>query len=161
MFSIPPDIVCSHCHSPDPAFVFLPVSGRGSLRSWTVVRQSFLPGFDDDLPFVLADVELEEQADLRMIGRLLDGPDAALHIGDRVTVAFEDLPAGFSIPAFELVAQSERGEPGIPASSERGPSGPARSAESGVAQSERGEPGIPASSERGPSGPARSAESGV
>lgn len=106
-FSIPPDIVCSHCHSPDPAFVFEPVSGRGSLRSWTIVRQSFLPGFDDDLPFVLADVELEEQAELRMIGRLLDGPDAALHIGDRVTVAFEDLPSGFSIPAFEL---SERGD---------------------------------------------------
>ena len=41
------------------------------------MRQSFLPGFDDDLPFVLVDVELEEQADLRMIGRLLDGPDAA------------------------------------------------------------------------------------
>ena len=102
MFSIPPDIVCSHCHSPDPGFAFEPVSGRGSLRAWTIVRQSFLPGFDDDLPFVLADVELDEQADLRMIGRLLDGPDVALHIGDRVAVAFEDLPSGFSIPAFVL-----------------------------------------------------------
>ncbi len=101
-FSIPPDIVCSHCHRSDPEFVFEPVSGRGTLRSWTVVRQSFLPGFDDDLPFVLADVELEEQADLRMIARLLDGPDVALHVGDRVAVAFEDLPSGFSIPAFEL-----------------------------------------------------------
>ena len=56
----------------------------GVVRSWTVVRQSFLPGFDDDVPFVLVDVELEEQADLRIIGRLLDGPDAALHLGDRV-----------------------------------------------------------------------------
>lgn len=102
MFSIPPDIVCPHCHNPDPAFVFEPVSGRGSLRSWTTVRQSFLPGFDDDLPFVLVDVELDEQADLRMIGRLLDGPDVALRIGDRVAVAFEDLPSGFAIPAFVL-----------------------------------------------------------
>ena len=120
MFSIPPDIVCSHCHSPDPGFAFEPVSGRGSLRAWTIVRQSFLPGFDDDLPFVLADVALDEQADLRMIGRLLDGPDVALHIGDRVAVAFEDLPSGFSIPAFVLERLSVPGEPGIPASSERG-----------------------------------------
>ena len=32
------------------------MSGRGVVRSWTVVRQSFLPGFD--VPFVLVDVEL-------------------------------------------------------------------------------------------------------
>ena len=98
MFSIPPDIVCSHCHRRDPAFVFEPVSGRGSLRSWTVVRQSFLPGFDDDLPFVLADVELDEQADLRMIGRLLDGPDVALHIGDRVRGRVRGSPVGLLDP---------------------------------------------------------------
>ncbi len=54
--------------------MFEPVSGRGFVRSWTVVRQSFLPGFEDDLPFVLVDVELEEQPDLRMIGRLPTGP---------------------------------------------------------------------------------------
>jgi uncharacterized OB-fold protein len=101
-FTIPIDVVCPHCHSTDPRFAFEPVSGRGSLRSWTTVRQSFLPGFDDDLPFVLADVELEEQADLRMIGRLLDGPDVPLHLGDRVTAAFEDLAPGVAIPAFAL-----------------------------------------------------------
>ena len=79
---------------------FTPVSGRGVVRSWTVVRQSFLPGFD--VPFVLVDVELSEQADLRLIGRLLDGVDAELHLGDEVRVAFEDLAAGIAVPAFEL-----------------------------------------------------------
>jgi uncharacterized protein len=59
-FTVPPDVVCPHCHSADPAFEFTPVSGRGAVRSWTVVRQAFLPGFDADLPFVLVDVELVE-----------------------------------------------------------------------------------------------------
>ena len=76
------------------------MSGRGVVRSWTVVRQSFLPGFD--VPFVLVDVELSEQAGLRLIGRLLDGVDAELHLGDEVRVAFEDLATGISVPAFEL-----------------------------------------------------------
>ena len=58
---IPPDVVCPHCGSTDPDFAFAPVSGRGMVRSWTVMRQSFLPGFDADLPFVLVDVELDEQ----------------------------------------------------------------------------------------------------
>jgi hypothetical protein len=66
------------------------------------VRQSFLPGFDDDVPFVLADVELDEQADLRMIGRLLDGPDARLAVGGRVRAVFEDIGPGIAVPAFSL-----------------------------------------------------------
>jgi len=51
---------------------------------------------------VLVDVELEEQADLRTIGRLLASPDARLAIGTRVVVAFEDLAPGTSVPAFAL-----------------------------------------------------------
>jgi hypothetical protein len=101
-FVMPPDIVCSHCHSTEPDFTFVPVSGRGVVRSWTVMHQSFVPGFDDLVPFVLVDVELEDQADLRTIGRLLDGPDADLAVGARVAVAFEDLAPGISVPAFAL-----------------------------------------------------------
>ncbi|OSC22225.1 MULTISPECIES: Zn-ribbon domain-containing OB-fold protein [Mycobacterium avium complex (MAC)] len=104
-FSMPPDVACPHCHATDPGFGFTPVSGRGVVRSWTVVRQAFLPGFDADLPFVLVDVELAEQAELRLIGRLLDGPkvlDAGLHVGHPVAVAFEDLAPGVAVPAFEL-----------------------------------------------------------
>jgi len=101
-FTIPPDVVCPHCHTSDPRFEFTPVSGRGTVRSWTVVRQALLPGFDDDLPFVLVDVELVEQADLRLIGRLLDGVGADLHVGDAVVVGFEDLAPGVAVPAFEL-----------------------------------------------------------
>jgi uncharacterized OB-fold protein len=101
-FSIPPDVVCQHCHHGDPEFAFVPVSGRGAIRSWTVVRQSFLPGFADDVPYVLVDVELDEQTDLRMIGRLVDGPDVSLHLGDRVVAAFEDIAPGVAVPAFAL-----------------------------------------------------------
>ena len=104
-FTMPPDVVCPHCHASDPGFEFTPVSGRGSVRSWTVVRQALLPGFDDDLPFVLVDVELVEQADLRLIGRLLDGPGAlgaGLYVDAAVAVTFEDLAPGVAIPAFEL-----------------------------------------------------------
>lgn len=101
-WSIPVDVTCDRCGSTDPGYRFEPVSGRGAIRSWTVIHQSFLPGFDADVPFVLVDVELDEQPDLRMIGRLLDGFDVPLHIGDRVAVAFEDLAPGSVVPAFVL-----------------------------------------------------------
>jgi uncharacterized OB-fold protein len=102
MFTMPPDITCPHCQSPDPQFVFEPVSGNGSIRTWTVMRESFVPGFDGLLPFVLVDVELDEQPQLRLIGRLLDGPGAPLRIGDRVHLAWEDVAPGISLYAFEL-----------------------------------------------------------
>ena len=100
----PPDAVCPHCGSTDPAFAFTPVDGSGSVRSWTVMRQSFLPGFD--VPFVLVDVELSAQADLRLIGRLVDGPDAPLRLGAPVRLVFEDLAPGVAVPAFTLEAVS-------------------------------------------------------
>ncbi|ADP82137.1 Zn-ribbon domain-containing OB-fold protein [Pseudofrankia inefficax] len=105
-FVIPPDPVCPACGSSDPGFAFEAVSGSGVVRSWTVVRQSFLPGFAGDVPFVLVDVELAEQAELRLIGRLLDGPGAGLRLGAGVAAAFEDVAPGVAIPAFRLVEAS-------------------------------------------------------
>jgi uncharacterized OB-fold protein len=100
MLAHPPDTVCPHCGSTDPEFAFTPVSGRGTVRSWTVVRRAFLAGFD--VPFLLVDVELVEQADLRLIGRLVDGPDTVLQVGNAVRTVFEDIAPGVAVPAFTL-----------------------------------------------------------
>jgi hypothetical protein len=99
-FALPPEISCPNCHSLDPRFAFEPVSGRGTVRSWTIVRQSFLSGFD--VPFMLVDIELDDQPHIRMIGRLLDGVDAPVRLGAAVTVAFEDLAPDMAVPAFRL-----------------------------------------------------------
>ncbi|RDH77336.1 hypothetical protein DVS77_17295 [Mycolicibacterium moriokaense] len=104
IMTVPPDVVCTACGSTDPRYEFTPVSGNGVVRSWTVVRKSFLPGFD--VPFVLVDVELVEQADLRVVGRLLGVDAARLHLGAEVAVAFEDLTDDIAVPAFELVVRT-------------------------------------------------------
>jgi uncharacterized OB-fold protein len=98
----PPDVVCDACGSTSPRFTATPVDGRGIVRSWTVVRQSFLPGFADLVPFVLVDVELTAQPDVRLVGRLLDGVDAPLQAGAAVRVAFEQVRPDVAVPAFEL-----------------------------------------------------------
>ncbi len=99
-FSHPPETVCPRCGSGEAPLEFVPVDGSGRIRSWTVVRQSFLPGFE--VPFVLVDVELSAQADLRLIGRLVDGPEAPLRLGLPVRLAFEDLAPEVAVPAFAL-----------------------------------------------------------
>jgi len=105
-FSHPPDLVCPHCMATDSELVFTPVDGSGTVRSWTVMRQSFLPAFEDEVPFVLVDVELSVQPDLRLIGRLVDGPEAPLRLGAAVRLVFEDVAPGVSVPAFTLEDQA-------------------------------------------------------
>jgi len=98
--TLPPDLTCPHCNSTEPDFAFVPVEGTGRVRTWTVIRRSFLAGFEN--PFVLVDVELDGHADMRLVARLLDGAEAPLSLGARVRVEFEDLAPGVAVPAFRL-----------------------------------------------------------
>jgi uncharacterized OB-fold protein len=82
----------------------VPSAGTGTLRSWTIVRQAFLPGFDT--PFVLVDVELDDQADLRVIARLVGSDGGGLRTGARVETVFEDVGQGRAVPAFRLAAST-------------------------------------------------------
>jgi uncharacterized protein len=79
------------------------VSGHGTIRTWTVVRTAFLPGFAPDVPYVVATVELDAQPGLYVTARLVDGADAALAPGTAVDTVFEDPAAGVSLPMFRLV----------------------------------------------------------
>lgn len=105
-YSIPPDMVCRSCSNTDRPFEYQTVSGNGAVRSWTIIRMAFLPGFRDDVPYVIVDVELDEQPELRMLGRLTDGVNAPLTVGSRVHVSFDTIADGVSVPAFTLQAAS-------------------------------------------------------
>ncbi len=69
------------------------------------MRQSFLPGFDDDLPFVLVDVALDEprrpaaHRPARRRSRRRRSSSATA-----VDVVFEQLADGVAVPAFALAA---------------------------------------------------------
>ncbi len=101
-YSHPPDVVCPKCRGLEPSFKFEPVSGRGRIKSWIVMQDAFLPGFVDDLPFVIAIVELEEQEGLRLVTRLVNSSDANVKIGAPVSVVFEDITPAITLPQFKL-----------------------------------------------------------
>ena len=96
-FTHPPTVLCPRCQSTDPQWTFDEVSGAGEVCSWTLLHQSFVPGFDDVLPLVLVDVRLDGTDDVRLVGRLVDGAGAPLHQGARVDLTFDD-----GVPAFTL-----------------------------------------------------------
>lgn len=105
----PPAPVCPNCHHTEPGFTFEPAAPTGTVRSWTVLRQPFLPGFVDDLPILLVDAAIDDTlhadgTEVRLIGRLLDGVDVPIALGAAVVVDFEQLGDGVAVPAFRLAS---------------------------------------------------------
>ena len=104
----PPTGLCQGCCAAQPKFEFRPVSGQGTLVSWTIMRDSFIPSFRNDIPFAIGLIELREQKGLRLIARLLDGPHARYRVGDAVEVVFEDITPEASLPQFRLASAGQR-----------------------------------------------------
>lgn len=80
----PPLPLCPHCRTPTMAPAA--VSGRGTVKTFTVNRQQWLPGLTGD--FVFAAVELAEQAELYVFSNILAPPET-LRAGLPVKVCFE------------------------------------------------------------------------
>jgi uncharacterized OB-fold protein len=83
---------CSGALSPEP------VSGRGTLFTFTVNEQQFHP--DVPPPYVIAIVELAEQQDLRVVTNLVNCADDDLRCGLPVRVLFEQ-HGEIHVPLFE------------------------------------------------------------
>jgi uncharacterized protein len=64
-----------------------PVSGRGSVFTYTVNHQPFNPAVP--VPYVIAIVELEEQSDLRIATNIVDCEPDSVHVGLPVDARFE------------------------------------------------------------------------
>ncbi len=102
-FAHPPVVVCPRCLSVKAAFTFVPVDGQGRLATWTVMRDAFLPGFKEDIPWIIAEAELDEPAGVRLLARLQADVDTPLAIGLPVETVFEDVAPGVALPVLKLV----------------------------------------------------------
>jgi len=90
-FFHPPGPACWRCRSSNVAPE--PVSGRGTVATYTVNRQPWIPGFEP--PYIVAMVELDDEPDVRLITNVVGVSEQDIQIGMAVEVFFEDW-TGFS-----------------------------------------------------------------
>ena len=76
-------------------------SGKGTVYSFSVNHRAPHPGFADEIPFVLAIVELEEGP--RMMTNIVECNPDSVKIGMAVEVTFEDVTEEVTLPKFKLV----------------------------------------------------------
>lgn len=98
LLQYPPDVACRSCQSTDLRPT--EVSGRATLYSYAVVERPFHAGFVDEVPYVVALVELEEQAGLRLLNNILDARPEELEVGMALEVTFERRRGDVVLPQF-------------------------------------------------------------
>lgn len=90
-----PNTWCTACFG--RALSWHPVSGRGSVYTYSVVHYPPFEAFAAEVPYVLATVELEEGP--HMMTNIVGCHHEAVHVGMRVQICFEDRN-GFLVPQF-------------------------------------------------------------
>ena len=92
----PPAFLCPHCL--DQNFEWVEISGRGRIYTFAVYHTAFHPGFKEEVPYVVAVVELAEGA--RMMTNVVDCDPNDVWCGMPVEVTWRDADGRFSIPVF-------------------------------------------------------------
>ena len=88
-----PRALCTRCGETPQWEV---ASGRGSVHTFTIVRQNGAKPFRDELPYVVAIIELSEG--VRMMGNITDCAPEDVHIGLAVRAYAVEIEDGIAIP---------------------------------------------------------------
>ena len=92
-----PKDVCADCASVNATWT--PVSGAGTVYSYSVVHRGPGPGFQEDAPYIVVMVDLAEGP--RMLSHMTGCEPDDMKIGMPVTVVFEDVTPEITLYKFK------------------------------------------------------------
>ena len=97
-FWFPPSQRCTHCLSAH--FTWHEASSHGRIYSFVVYHRVYHPAFEQDVPYAVAIVELDEGP--RLLANIVGTPPDAIRCDMRVRVVFEER-GDQTIPQFVVV----------------------------------------------------------
>jgi uncharacterized OB-fold protein len=98
----PPGPVCPCCRSSESEWSAL--DGTGTVYTYTIVRQAFIPSLQDKIPYVVIAVELDGAQGARIVSNLVDVEPEEVTVGMAVEVAWEDMGPELAVPRFRPAA---------------------------------------------------------
>jgi uncharacterized protein len=93
-----PKLFCPHCLSENLNWV--ESSGKGKIYSFTIVHSNPPSAFMEELPYVIAVVELEES--VRLLTNIVESNFEEIRCGAPVSVVFEVVTEEITLPKFTL-----------------------------------------------------------
>ena len=97
-YNHPPGPACAKCGSAELSWESQGSDITGTLYSYVVSYRPFLPGFQDDLPTIIAVVELDNLQEVRIIGNVLECTPEELKIGMPVKMIWQDITEDRALP---------------------------------------------------------------
>ena len=94
-----PRAICPHCHG--TSLTWRATSGAGKVHTFSVIRQSVSPGFRDEVPYVVAVIEIDDAGGVQIMSNLVNVDPSEVRIGMPVKVRFEDVTSEITLPKFE------------------------------------------------------------
>jgi uncharacterized OB-fold protein len=99
-FRFPPSPFCFNCqHQP---VELVEVAGTGTVYTYTIARHPVVPMLADNVPYVVAVVELDDAPGVRMIANVVECDPEDVEIGKPVRVVWDDVDEYVTIPRFTL-----------------------------------------------------------
>jgi uncharacterized OB-fold protein len=97
----PPSPLCPHCWS--DKFTWTRLSGRGRVNSWVVFHQAYFKSFEAEVPYNVAEVELEEGP--RLLTNLVGVRNEEIRAGMPVEIVFDDATEEITLAKFKPTAR--------------------------------------------------------
>jgi len=91
-----PRNICTRCMS--STLDWVQASGKGKVHTFTVIHYPPFPSFQNDVPYALAVIELDEGP--RMMSNIVGCAPTDVHIGMNVEVIFDPVNDEIAIPRF-------------------------------------------------------------
>ena len=92
-----PKELCPNCHTEGATWT--PISGHGEVYTYTVVRRAPTPAFQEEAPYAIAHVTMDES--FRMISRVVRIDPDDVRIGMPVRIAYEEATPEWTLFVFE------------------------------------------------------------
>ncbi len=98
-------VLCARCSGEE--LMDVDASGKGTLRSFTVIRRAVSSAFDADVPYVVALVALAEGP--TMMSNLVESPLESIRIGAPVELTFERRSDAINMPLDDVSTEAAVG----------------------------------------------------
>jgi len=93
----PPSPFCPSCWS--RSFAWQQLSGRGKVNSWVIFYQAYFSSYKDDIPYNVAEVELEEGPHL--LTNLVGIANEDISVGMPVEIVYDDVTEDVTLAKFK------------------------------------------------------------
>ena len=102
-YNHPPGPSCANCGSVDVVWKNHGSDIQGTVYSYVVSHRPFLPGFQNDIPLVIAVIELTDLPEVKIMGNVINGNAENVTIGTAVKMVWEDVTEDRAVPQWVLV----------------------------------------------------------